>query len=41
MHELLPKAIFYTFSALTILCALMVVTQNNPVRCVLFLVGAF
>lgn len=41
MHELLPQAIFYLFAGLTILSALMVVTQNNPVRCVLFLVLAF
>lgn len=41
MHELLPQAIFYLFAGLTILSALLVVTQNNPVRCVLFLVLAF
>lgn len=41
MHELLPQIIFYVFAALTIVSALMVVTQNNPVRCVLFLVLAF
>lgn len=41
MHELLLHTIFYVFSALTILSAVMVVTQNNPVRCVLFLVLAF
>jgi len=41
MHDLLPQVIFYIFSGLTILSALMVVTQNNPVRCVLFLVLAF
>lgn len=41
MHELLPQIIFYIFAGLAILSALMVVTQNNPVRCVLFLVLAF
>lgn len=41
MHELLPKIIFYIFAALTLLSALFVITQNNPVRCVLFLVFAF
>lgn len=41
MHDLLPQIIFYIFAGLTILSALMVVTQNNPVRCVLFLVLAF
>lgn len=33
--------IFYIFAAITLLSALMVITQNNPVRCVLFLVLAF
>lgn len=41
MHELLPQIIFYVFAGLTLMSALMVVTQNNPVRCVLFLVLAF
>ena len=41
MNELLPQVIFYLFAGLTLLSALMVVTQNNPVRCVLFLVLAF
>jgi len=41
MHDLLLQVIFYIFSGLTIASALMVVTQNNPVRCVLFLVLAF
>ncbi len=40
-HELLLQVIFYVFSGLTVLSALMVITQNNPVRCVLFLVLAF
>ncbi|KTD46722.1 NADH-quinone oxidoreductase chain J [Legionella rubrilucens] len=41
MHELLIQAVFYVFAALAIFSALMVVTQNNPVRCVLFLVLTF
>lgn len=41
MHELLPLIIFYLFAGLTLLASLMVITQNNPVRCVLFLVLAF
>lgn len=41
MHELLPQVIFYIFAGLTILSAFFVITQNNPVRCVLFLVLAF
>lgn len=41
MHELLTKAVFYIFAAITVFSALMVITQNNPVRCVLFLVLAF
>ncbi len=41
MHELLLQVVFYVFAGLTILSALMVITQNNPVRCVLFLVLAF
>jgi NADH-quinone oxidoreductase subunit J len=41
MHELLNQSIFYIFAALTVFSALMVITQNNPVRCVLFLVLAF
>ncbi len=41
MHELLPQVIFYVFAGLTLLSALLVVTQNNPVRCVLWLVFAF
>lgn len=41
MHELLPNVIFYVFAGLTLLAAIMAVTQNNPVRCVLFLVLAF
>jgi NADH-quinone oxidoreductase subunit J len=41
MHEILPQIIFYVFSAIAVFSALMVVTQNNPVRCVLFLVLTF
>lgn len=41
MHNLYTHVIFYIFAALTVISALMVVTQNNPVRCVLFLVLAF
>ena len=41
MHELLPQVIFYGFSALAVLSAVMLITQNNPVRCALFLVLAF
>ncbi len=40
-HELLLQVIFYVFAGLTVFSALMVITQNNPVRCVLFLVLAF
>ena len=39
--ELFLHIVFYVFAALAILSALMVITQNNPVRCVLFLVGTF
>lgn len=41
MQHLLPIYLFYVFAAITVLSALMVITQNNPVRCVLFLVVAF
>ena len=41
MHDLLIQVIFYVFAGLTVISALMVITQNNPVRCVLFLVLAF
>lgn len=41
MHELLVQTIFYIFAALTVASAFMVITQNNPVRCVLFLVLTF
>ena len=41
MNTLLPQFVFYVFAALAVASALMVVTQNNPVRCVLFLVLTF
>lgn len=41
MHDYLILAVFYIFAGITVLSALMVITQNNPVRCVLFLVLAF
>ncbi len=41
MHDLLIQAIFYIFAAIAVGSALMVITQNNPVRCVLFLVLTF
>ncbi|HRD70761.1 MAG TPA: NADH-quinone oxidoreductase subunit J [Legionella sp.] len=41
MHELLIQIIFYVFAVLAVGSALMVISQNNPVRCVLFLVLAF
>lgn len=37
----LPLVIFYVFAALAIVSSLMVITQNNPVKCVLFLVVTF
>ncbi len=41
MHDVLLQVIFYVFAGLTVISALMVITQNNPIRCVLFLVLAF
>lgn len=41
MHDLLIQVVFYVFAGLAIISALMVITQNNPVRCVLFLVVTF
>lgn len=41
MHDILLRTIFYIFSGITVGAAFLVVTQNNPVRCVLFLVVAF
>ena len=37
----LTQVIFYVFAGLALFSALMVITQNNPVRCVLFLVLTF
>jgi NADH-quinone oxidoreductase subunit J len=37
----LPQIIFYIFASLAVISAFLVITQNNPVRCVLFLVLAF
>ncbi|MGQ3888355.1 NADH-quinone oxidoreductase subunit J [Legionella sp. CNM-1927-20] len=41
MGNLLVQVIFYVFAALALFSAIMVITQNNPVRCVLFLVLTF
>ncbi len=41
MHDYIIQAVFYIFSSVALLSGLMVVTQNNPVRCVLFLVLTF
>lgn len=41
MHDMLHHVIFFVFAGLTLFSALMVITQNNPVRSVLFLVVAF
>ena len=41
MHLLQPQLVFYVFATITVLSAFMVITQSNPVRCVLFLVLAF
>ncbi|KTD22683.1 NADH dehydrogenase I subunit J [Legionella lansingensis] len=41
MHELFIQIVFYIFAGVALLSALMVITQNNPVRCVLFLVVTF
>ncbi|ARG96402.1 NADH-quinone oxidoreductase subunit J [Legionella micdadei] len=41
MHDLLTQIVFYGFAGLAVLSALMVITQRNPVRCVLFLVVTF
>lgn len=37
----IQQVVFYVFAGLTVLSAIMVVTQANPVRCVLFLVFCF
>jgi NADH-quinone oxidoreductase subunit J len=41
MHDLIIPVIFYVLSAIAIISAFFVITQNNPVRCVLFLVLTF
>ena len=41
MHVIFQQVVFYLFALLAVISALMVVTLNNPVRCVLFLVLAF
>ena len=41
MHEVLPQILFYVFAAMVVCAGFLVITQNNPVRCVLFLVVAF
>lgn len=41
MQNMLQQAIFFIFAGLTVLSALMVILQNNPVRSVLFLVVSF
>lgn len=41
MHELIAQIIFYVVAVITVISAFMVVTQNNPVRCVLSLVLTF
>ncbi|MDF1756836.1 MAG: NADH-quinone oxidoreductase subunit J [Legionellaceae bacterium] len=40
MHSL-QQVLFYIFAGITAISGLLVITQNNPVRCVLFLVLAF
>jgi NADH-quinone oxidoreductase subunit J len=41
MNDLIIQVIFYALALLAVGSALMVITQNNPVRCVLFLVLTF
>jgi NADH-quinone oxidoreductase subunit J len=41
MNDQLVQVIFYVFAALALASSFMVISQNNPVRCVLFLVLAF
>lgn len=41
MNEFLIHVIFYVFAFIAVSSALMVISQNNPVRCVLFLVLTF
>ncbi|MFA6301892.1 MAG: NADH-quinone oxidoreductase subunit J [Legionella sp.] len=41
MHDTLIQTLFYIFAGLAVASAIMVISQNNPVRCVLFLVLTF
>jgi NADH-quinone oxidoreductase subunit J len=41
MNEFLIQIIFYILAAVVFFSAIMVISQNNPVRCVLFLVLTF
>lgn len=41
MHDLLAQFFFYVFAGLAVFSAIMVITQNNPVRSVLFLILTF
>lgn len=41
MHDSLIQIVFYVVALLAVASAFMVITQNNPVRCVLFLVLTF
>jgi NADH-quinone oxidoreductase subunit J len=41
MHALISQGLFYFFAGLALFAALLAITQNNPVRCVLSLVCAF
>ncbi|MBA2649428.1 MAG: NADH-quinone oxidoreductase subunit J [Legionella sp.] len=41
MHDSLVHILFYIFSAIAVFSAVLVISQNNPVRCVLFLVLTF
>ena len=40
-NSFIPLLVFYVFAAVAVVSALLVITQNNPVRCVLFLVLTF
>lgn len=41
MHDSIVQIVFYFFAILAVCSAFMVISQNNPVRCVLFLVLTF
>lgn len=41
MHDVMQQLVFYAFAGLAVLSGFMVITQNNPVRCVLALVLTF